>query len=157
MFDSVTPWTVACQASLSIINSLSLLTHVHWVSDAIQKSHLLPLPSLVLSYSQHQGLFQWVSGKSVGASASSSILPMNIQDWCPLGYPGWISLLSEGPSKVFSSATVRKCQFFSSQLCLWFNSHIHTWLLEKKYSFGQYRPLLTKWCLCFLIRCLGLS
>ena len=57
-----TPWTAACQASLSITNSQYLLTHVHWVSDAIQPSHPLSPPSpLVLSLSQHQGLFQWVT------------------------------------------------------------------------------------------------
>ena len=70
-------------------------------------------------------------GQSIGASASASVLPMNIQDWFPLGWTGWISLLSKGLSRVFSNTTVQKHQFFSAQLSLWSNSHIHTWLLEK--------------------------
>ena len=59
------------------------------------------------------------------------VLPMNIQDWFPLGRTGWISLQSKGLSRVFSwNTTVQKPQFFSAQSSLWFNSHIHTWLLE---------------------------
>ena len=68
-------------------------------------------------------------GQSIGASAS--ILPMNIQDWFPLGLTSLISLESKGLSRVFSNTTVQKHQFFSAQLSLWSNSHIHTWLLEK--------------------------
>ena len=68
-------------------------------------------------------------GQCIGVSAS--VLPMNIQDWFPLGWTGWISLLSKGLSRIFSNITVQKHQFFSTQLCLWSNSHIHTWLLEK--------------------------
>ena len=70
-------------------------------------------------------------GQSIGVSASASVLPMNIQDWSPLGWTGWISLQSKRLSRVFSSTTVRKHQFFSAQLSLWSDSHIHTWLLEK--------------------------
>ena len=69
--------------------------------------------------------------QSIGASALASVLPMNIQDWFPLGLIGLISLLSKGFSNVFSSTTIRKHQFFSTQLSLWSNSHICTWLLEK--------------------------
>ena len=69
-------------------------------------------------------------GLSIGASASASVLPMNIQDWSPLGWTGWISLLSKGLSRV-SNTTVQKHQFFGAQLSLQSNSHIHTWLLEK--------------------------
>ena len=58
-------------------------------------------------------------------------LPMNIQDWFPLGWTGWISLLSKRLSRVFSNTTVQKHQFFGAQLSLQFNSHIHTWPLEK--------------------------
>ena len=58
-------------------------------------------------------------------------LPMNIQDWFPLGWIGWISLQSKGLSRVFSNTTVGKHQFFGTQLSLWSNSHIHTWPLEK--------------------------
>ena len=70
-------------------------------------------------------------GQSFGASVSASVLPMNIQDWFPLGLTGWISLQSKGLSRVFSNTTVQKHQFFGTQLSLWSNSHIHTWLLEK--------------------------
>ena len=70
-------------------------------------------------------------GQSIGVSASTSVLPMNIQDWSPLGWPGWISLQSKGVSRVFSNTTVQKHQFCSAQPSLWSNSHIHMWLLKK--------------------------
>ena len=70
-------------------------------------------------------------GQSIGVSASASVLPMNIQDWFPLGWTGWLSLQSKGLSRVFSNTTVQKHQFFGAQLSLWSNSHIHTWPLEK--------------------------
>ena len=72
-------------------------THVHCDSDAIQPSHPLSSPSpTAFNLSQHQGLFKWEfftsGGQSIGVSASASVLPMNIQDWFPLGLTGWISL-----------------------------------------------------------------
>ena len=70
-------------------------------------------------------------GQSIRASASTSVLLMNIQDWFPLGLTGLISLQSKGLSRVFSNTTVQKHQFFSTQPCLWSSSHIHTWPLEK--------------------------
>ena len=70
-------------------------------------------------------------GQNIGVSASTSVHPMNIQDWSPLGWTGWISLQSKGLSRVFSNTTVQKHQFFSAQLSLQSSSHIHTWLLEK--------------------------
>ena len=70
-------------------------------------------------------------GQSTGASASTSVLPMNIQDWFPLGLTGLISLQSKGLSRVFPNTIVQKYQFFSAQLSLWSNAHIHTWLMEK--------------------------
>ena len=71
-------------------------------------------------------------GQSFGASISKSFLPMNIQDWFPLGLTGLISLLSkDSQESFFSNTTVQKHQFFSPQLSLWSSSHIHTWLLEK--------------------------
>ena len=70
-------------------------------------------------------------GWSTWASASASVLPMNIQDWFPLGLTGLISLQSKGLPRVFSSTTIQKHQFFRSQPSLWSNSHIHTWLLKK--------------------------
>ena len=66
---------------------------------------------------------------NIGVSTSASVLPMNIQDWFPLVWTGWISLLSKGLSRVFSNTTVETHQFFSAQLSV-SNSHIHTWLLE---------------------------
>ena len=68
-------------------------------------------------------------GQSIEVSAS--VLPMNIQDWFPLGWTGWISLQSKGLSRVFSTTTIQKHQFFSIQLSLLSNSNIHTWLQEK--------------------------
>ena len=103
--------------------------------DDIQPSHPLSSPSLpVFNLSQHQGLFQWVSSshqvaKVLGVSASASVLPVNIQEWFPLGLTGWISLQSKRLSRVFSHARVQKHQFFNAQ-SLWSNSQIHTWLLE---------------------------
>ena len=70
-------------------------------------------------------------GESIGTSASASVLPIDIQDWFPLGLTGLISLQSKGLSRVFSNTTVQKHQFFSTQLSLWSNSHIHTCLMEK--------------------------
>ena len=112
--------------------------HVHWVSDGIQPSHpLSPTSPPALHLSKHQGLFQWAGsflasgGQGTGASASESVLLMNIQGWFPLVLTNLISLLSRGLSRVFSSTTVRKHQFFIVQPCFWSSSHIRTWLLEK--------------------------
>ena len=117
---------------------------LHYLLEFAQ-SHLLspwchstscPLSSpspAAFNLSQHQGLFQWVSSSHQVAkvSASASVLPLNIQDWFPLGWTGWISLQSKRLSRVFSNTTVQKHQFFSAQPSLWSKSHIHTWLLEK--------------------------
>ena len=70
-------------------------------------------------------------GQNIGVSASASVLPMNTQDWSPLGWTGWISLQSKGLSRVFANITVQKHQFFGAQLSSQSNSHIHTWPLEK--------------------------
>ena len=75
-------------------------------------------------------LFAW-GGRSIGVSASASVLPMNTQNWSPLGWTHWISLLSKGLSRVFSNTTVQKHHFFSTQLSSQYNSHIHAWPLEK--------------------------
>ena len=93
-------------------------------------------------------------GKHPGVSASA--LPVNIQGWFPLGLTVLISLQSKGFSRVFSSNTVQKHQFFGIQLFLWSNFHIYTWLQEKPVVWLD-EPLLAKWCVCFLICCLGLS
>ena len=70
-------------------------------------------------------------GQTTWVSALTSVLPMNTQDWSPLGWTGWISLQPKGLSWVFSNTTVQKHQFFSAQLSSQSNSHIHTWPLEK--------------------------
>ena len=112
-------------------------THIHWVSDAIQPSHLLSPPSPpAFNLSQFSGSIpmSWLfpsGGLSFGASASASVLPMSFQDWFPLGLTGLFLLLSQELSRVYSSITVWKHQFLGTQPCLWFNSHIRTWWLEK--------------------------
>ena len=90
----VTPWTAACQASLSITNSWSLLKLMS-IELMMPPSHLIllsPPSPPTFNLSQHQALFKWVSSlhQSIRVSASASVLPMNIQDWFPLGWTGWI-------------------------------------------------------------------
>ena len=119
-----TPWTAARQASLSITNSQSLLNLMS-IESVMPSNHLIlchPLffPPSIFSSSrsfQMSQLFAW-GGQSTGVSASSSVLPVNIQDWFSLGWTGWISLLSKGLSRIFSNITVQKHQFFSAQLSL---------------------------------------
>ena len=105
-----------------------------WWHPAISSS-VIPfsfcLQSFPASGSFPMSQFFASAGQSIGISASASVLPMNIQDWFPLGWTGWISLLSKWLSGVFSNTTVQRHQFFSIQLSLQSNSHIHTWLLEK--------------------------
>ena len=99
----VTPWTAALQASLSITNCWSLLKLMSFES-VMPSNHLIPLsPSPpAFNLSQHQGLFKWVSSlhqvAKAEVSASASVLPMNIQDWFPLGWTGWIYLQSSQES-----------------------------------------------------------
>ena len=105
-----------------------------WCHPTIS-SYVVPFSSWLQSFPE-SGSFPmsqlFVSGgQSSGVSASASLLPMNIQDWFPLGWTGWIFLKSKGLSRVFSNTTVQKHQFFSAQPSLYSNSHIHTWLLEK--------------------------
>ena len=145
-FSSITQWcltlcnpmdcTIPC---LPIYNHLLELaqTHIHWVSDASQLfgplSSPSPLPSNFPSirvFSSESALhIKWPKYCSLGLS--TSVLPMNIQDWFPLGLTGLISLQSKGFSTVFSNSTVQKHLFFDTQPSLWSTSHIHTWLLEK--------------------------
>ena len=112
---------------------------------------LFLLPSVFLSI---KVFFQWVSSlhqlaKSIGASALASSLLVNIHGWFPLRLTGLVSWQSKGLSRIFSSTTIWKHQFFSGQPFLWSKSHIHTWLPEKPWLW-PYRPLLAKWCLWFL-------
>ena len=118
----------------------------HWCHPTISSS-VFTFPSSLLSFPA-SGSFQMSQffasgGRSIGASASASVLPMNIQDWFPLGLIGLISLQSKGLSRVFSNTTVQKYEFFSPQPSLWSNSHILTWLLEKL-QLWFYGPLLAK-------------
>ena len=85
-------------------------------------SHLQSFPA---SGSFAMSQFFASGGQSIRVSTSVSVLPMNIQDWFPLGLTGWISLQSKGLSRVFSNTTVQKHQFFSAQLSLQSNFHIH--------------------------------
>ena len=111
--------------------------HAHWVGDAIQPSHPLSPPSSpAFNLFQHKGPFQCISSlhqvaKVLKFLASASILPMNIQDWFPLGLKSLISLKSKRLSRVFSNTTVQKHQFFGTQPSSQSNSHIHTWPQEK--------------------------
>ena len=110
-------------------------THVlsRWCHPIISSS-VIPfscLQSCPASGSFLRSQFFASNGKRIGVSASASVLPMNIQDWFPLGLTGWISLKSNGLSGVFSNTTAQKHQFFGAQLSLLSNSHIHSWLLEK--------------------------
>ena len=139
----VTPWTAACQASLSITNSWSLLKLMSIELDiSFSVISFYPcLQSFPASGSFPMTQFFTSGSQSSGASASASVLPMNIQDWFHLGLADFISLQSKGLSTVFS--TVQKHQCFGAQLSLWSNSHIHTWLLEKPQLWLD-RPLLAK-------------
>ena len=103
-----------------------------WCHPAISSS-VIPFSSCPQSFPasgsfQMSQFFAWGS-QSIGVSASASVLPMNTQDWSPLGWTGWI-LQSKGLSRVFSNTTVQKHQFFGAQLSSQSNSHIHTWPLE---------------------------
>ena len=91
-------------------------------------------------------------GQTIGASASASVLPVNIQGWFPLGLTGLISLLSMGLSRVFSSTTVWKHQFLSAQLALWSNSYINTWPLEKIELYVSAFTVLCRFVIAFLPR-----
>ena len=104
-------------------------THVHWVSGAIQPP-VAPFSSCSQSFpalgSFPMSQLFTSGGQSIATSTSASVLPMNIQGWFPLRWTGWISLLPKRLSRVFSSTTVQKHQFFGSQPSLWSNCHIHT-------------------------------
>ena len=118
------PWTIAHQTSLSIINSWNLLKFMSiksvmpsTISSSIRwNENVLPFSSCLQSFpasgSLQMSQFFASGGQSIGVSASASVLPMNIQDWFPLGLTGLISLQPKGLSRVFSNTTVQKHQFF---------------------------------------------
>ena len=120
----LTPGTAAYQAFLSITNSQSLLKFMS-IESVMPSNHLilcrpllfLPsiLPSLRVFSNESFLLIRW---PTYWSSASPPVLPVNIQDWFPLGWTGWISLQSKGLSRVFSNTTVQKHQFFGPQLSL---------------------------------------
>ena len=139
-----TPWIAARQASLSITNPRSSLRLMS-IESVMPSSHLilccsflllpLILPSIrVLSNESNLHM-------SIAVSASAPVLPMNTQDWSPLGWTGWISLQSKGLSRVFSNTTVQKHQFFGAQLSSQSNSHIH--IVAKLLS--RFRLFATPW------------
>ena len=143
-------------------------THVHQVHSCPSNSWYHPtisssvnLFSFWLQSFPASGYFlmSWLfasSGQSMGASTSTSVLPVNIQDWFSLGLTGVIILLFKGLSRVFSNTTAQKHQFFGTQPSLLSNSYIHTWLLEKS-QLWLYKSLSAKSSLCFLICFLDLS
>ena len=117
-----------------------------WCRSIISSS-VIPFSSCLQSFPA-SGSFQMSqlftsSGQSIGVSASASVLPMNIPDWFPSEWTGWISLQSKGLWRVFTNTTVQKHQFFGAQHSLWSNSRIYTWLLEKPLLWLD-GPLLTK-------------
>ena len=132
-----TAWTAERQASLSFTSSQSLLRLMS-IELVMSSSHLTSVThfsSCPQSFPA-SGSFpiSWLftsDRQSIVVSASASILPLNIQDWFPLGLTGLISLQSKGFSRVFSGTTAWKHQFFGAQPSLWSNAHNCTWLLEK--------------------------
>ena len=139
-----TPWTAAFQACLSFPISQSLLRLMS-IDLVMQSNHLflccpfflLPLifPSIWVFSSESVIHIVW---PKFGASASASVILVNIQGWFSLGLTGWIFLLSRGLSRVFSSTTVQRHQFSDTQPFLLSNSHIPTWILEKKKKHSFY-------------------
>ena len=133
-----TPWTAAHQAYLSITNCQSLLKLMSIDSEMPSNHlilccpHLLPpsiFPSIRVFSNESVLHIRWTKYWSFGFSIS--VLPMNIQDWSPLGWTGWISMQSKGLLRVFPNTTVQKHQFFGAQLSSQSNSHIYTWPLDK--------------------------
>ena len=132
-----TPWFTARQASLSITNSQSLLQLMP-IELVMPSNHLilccpfLHLPSMFPSIRVFfkESVLR-IRCQSIRVSASAWVLPMNIQDWCPLGCTGLISMQTKELSRVFSNTTVQKHQFFRVQFSFCSNFHIYTWLLEK--------------------------
>ena len=114
------------------------LTQLISITSVMPSNHLIlccPFSSCLQSFPASGSFavnqFFASHGQSIGVSASTSVPPMNTQDWSPLGWNGWISLQSKGLSRVFSNTTIQNHQFFGAQLSSQSNSHIHTWPLEK--------------------------
>ena len=120
----MTPWTAACKASLSTPGVYSNSCPSSWWCHPTISSSVVPFSSCLQSFpaSQFWPMSQFFAsgGQSIGVSASASVLPMNIQDWCSLGWTGWISLQFKGLSRVFSNTTVQMHQFFAAWLSIRF-------------------------------------
>ena len=128
-----------------------------WCHPTISSS-VVPLSSCLQSFlaseSFQESKFSTAGDQCIGVSASTSVLPMNIQDWFLLGWTGFISLQSKGLSRVFSNTTVQKHPFFRTQLSL--VELLHPYMTTgKTIALTIDGPLLAKSCLCFLICCLG--
>ena len=141
MSDSVNPRTAACQASLAITNSWSLLKLMS-IESVTPFNHLIlchPFSSHLQSFPASESFPMsqlFISGgQSIGASASPSVLLMNIPNWFPLGLTDLIFLQSKGLSRVFSNPTVQKHQFFDTHLSLWSNSFLlcGKWAFQNSY------------------------
>ena len=119
-----TPWTAGCQASLFLTtpgvysNSCPLSQWCHPTISSSVVPFSFCLQSFLASGSFQRSQFFASGGQSISVSALASVLPLNIQDWFPLGWTGWISLQPKGFSRVFSNTTVQNHQFFSTQLSL---------------------------------------
>ena len=150
MSNSATPWTATRQASLFhylpefCSNSYPLSQWCHpTISSSAARFSSCP-QSFPASGSFPMSWLFMSDGQSIRASASASVLPMNIQGWFPSGLTGLMALLSKGLSRVFSSTTVQKHQFFDSQPSSWSNSHISIWLLEKLWEKLKNKNYLNK-------------
>ena len=138
----VTTRTTKHQASLCTTNTRSLLKLMS-IELVMTTNHftlcrpLLLLPSIFPSIRVFSNRSLCIRWPNIEVSASTSVLPMNIQDWFPLGWNDFDLLAVQGTLKSLLNITVQEHQFFRAQLSLEFNSHIHTWLLEK--------PVLTRW------------
>ena len=143
----VSTWTAVHRAFLFINNSQSLfkLFLSSWWCHPTISCSVIPFSSCLQSFPASFQMSQLFAsgGQSIAVSALASVLPMNIQNWFPIRWTDWISLLSKGLSRLFSNTTVQKHQFFGSQLSSQSNSHIHTWPLEKPWPWLD-GPFLTK-------------
>ena len=119
-FPSLSPWGCSNSCQWSYLTISSSVAPFFSCPQSFPASGSFPMSQLFAS-----------GGQNIGDSASASVLPVHIQDWFPLGWTGLISMLSKGRSRVFSSTTIWKHQFFGTQPSLWSNSQIHTWLLQK--------------------------
>ena len=164
MSDSVTSWIAACQASLSITNSQRLLKLMSiksvMLSNHFIRCHLfILLPSIFPSIRVFFSLFFKSGGQSIGALASASVLPMNIQDWFLLELTGLISLSSKGLSRIFSNTTTQNHQFFNLVLEIHKSRKLVTslFLHDKQNSLTQYFAFSTTFIVLLLLIMIILS